>query len=138
MKKLFFVSSLILFVFMMGSCKKSESISVLKSNLLGKWTLSKYDDYHVPADAQSDYSANFPPGAFMEFKDGNADNFISDETGTGSTTSVWHEIDASHISISSLNTSNFEVVFAANTLTLTATVTSGGAQHIVKYSLTKP
>ncbi len=60
-------------VIALGSCKKNESMSVLKTKLLGKWALSKYDDYHVPADAQSDYSANFPPAAFMEFKDGNAD-----------------------------------------------------------------
>ncbi len=138
MKKLFFILSFFLLVFAMGSCKKSEPTPSLKTKLLGKWTLTKFEDYQIPADPQTDYSANFPPGAFMEFKDGNADNFISDESGSGATTAEWLVIDDSHISIPSLNANNFEVLFGANSLTLTALETVGGIQHIVKYTLSKP
>lgn len=122
-----------------GACKKDKPLT-FEQKLLGKWTWVRAEDYHIPADINTDSDTMNPAGAFIEFLPaGQANNLLYDSSGGGASTTTWVKVDNTHITMVDFGNLAFKLdPFSSKELVLTASETVNGVQHIVKLTLTKP
>ncbi len=134
--------ALLAIVMAFGACKKDKpAVPSLESKLLGKWTWTKFEDIHIPADPADVTVDPMPQNASIEFlAEAIQNNCLYNEQGQGATPYHWTKIDNNSFTISSYG----NVVFTLTTATASSLIFSNeltspnGVKHVIRFTLTKP
>jgi len=138
MKKLMLCFSLLMLC--LGACKKDKPTQSLETKILGKWSWVRFQDYHEPANANTDEDINpMTAGSFIEFLNQPDNNLVyGPNGGVNPNTYSWTKIDDNSFTMSIYPGITQKILISTNTdLVFYSEQIDNGVKHIIKHTLTK-